>query len=95
MRFNAPVATQLYAELARIIVPEATGDAAARTAALIDYFSHLAPDLGLPTRLREVGIKQENVGQLAEDAMKQTRLLVNNPRDVTLRDASEIYGAVL
>lgn len=95
MRFNAPVATQLYAELARIIVPEATGDAATRTAALIDYFSRLASDLGLPTRLREVGIKQENVGQLAEDAMKQTRLLVNNPREVTLRDASEIYGAVL
>lgn len=95
MRFNAPVATRLYAELARIIVPEATGDAESRTAALIDYFSHLASDLGLPTRLREVGIRQENVGQLADDAMKQTRLLVNNPREVTLRDASEIYGAVL
>lgn len=95
IRFNAPVATQLYAELAGIIVPEATGEAATRTAALIDYFSHLAPDLGLPTRLREVGIKQENIGQLAQDAVKQTRLLVNNPREVTLRDASEIYGAVL
>ena len=30
---------------------------------------------------------------LAEDAMKQTRLLVNNPREVTLEDALAIYEA--
>ncbi len=95
MRFNAAAATELYAELAGIVVPDATGDAARRTAALIDYFCRLPSDLGLPTRLRDVGIKQENVGQLAEDAMKQTRLLVNNPRELTLADAGEIYGAVL
>ncbi|MGE0852017.1 MAG: iron-containing alcohol dehydrogenase [Hyphomicrobiaceae bacterium] len=95
LRFNAPVAKPLYAELAGIIVPEARGNADDRTAALISYFATLAPDLGLPVRLRDVGIKQEHVGQLAEDAMKQTRLLVNNPREVTLQDASEIYGAVL
>jgi alcohol dehydrogenase class IV len=95
LRFNATVAKPLYAELASIVVPDARGDADARTAALVTYFATLAADLGLPTRLREVGIRQEHIGQLAEDAMKQTRLLVNNPREVTLRDASEIYGAVL
>jgi alcohol dehydrogenase class IV len=95
LRFNAPVAKSLYAELASIIVPDARGDADARTAALVTYLATLSADLGLPTRLREVGIRQEHIGQLAEDAMKQTRLLVNNPREVTLRDASEIYGAVL
>lgn len=88
-------ATKLYSEAARIVVPDVSGDDAARTGALIGYFSRLAPELGLPTRLRDVGIKQEHMGQLAEDAMKQTRLLVNNPREVTLADASEIYGAVL
>ena len=29
---------------------------------------------------------------LAADAMKQTRLLVNNPRPLTEADALEIYG---
>jgi alcohol dehydrogenase class IV len=95
LRFNAPAAAPLYAELASIIVPEAGGNAVDRTAALIGYFEALAADLGLPTRLRDFDIKQEHIGQLADDAMKQTRLLVNNPREVTLRDASEIYGAVL
>jgi alcohol dehydrogenase class IV len=32
---------------------------------------------------------------LAEDAMKQTRLLVNNPREMTLEAAREIYAAAL
>ena len=93
LRFNAPVAKPLYAELAGIIVPQARGTADDRTAALISYFATLAADLGLPVRLRDVGIKQEHVGQLAEDAMKQTRLLVNNPRPLTLKDARAIYEA--
>jgi alcohol dehydrogenase len=31
---------------------------------------------------------------LAEDAMKQTRLLQNNPRDMTVEDALQIYQAI-
>ena len=31
--------------------------------------------------------------KLAEDAMKQTRLLVNNPRPLTFEDAYAIYSA--
>jgi alcohol dehydrogenase class IV len=30
---------------------------------------------------------------MASDAMKQTRLLVNNPREVTEKDALNIYEA--
>jgi alcohol dehydrogenase class IV len=30
---------------------------------------------------------------MADDAMKQTRLLVNNPRPLTLEDARAIYEA--
>lgn len=95
LRFNAPTAAPLYGELAGIIVPDATGDAAHRTTTLIDYFSRLPSELGLPARLEQVGIKRADIAQLAEDAMKQTRLLVNNPREVTLQDARDIYGAVL
>ena len=31
---------------------------------------------------------------LAEDAMKQTRLFQNNPRDMTVEDALQIYQAI-
>jgi alcohol dehydrogenase class IV len=40
-----------------------------------------------------VGIPREALPMMAEDAMKQTRLLVNNPRPVALEDARAIYEA--
>jgi alcohol dehydrogenase class IV len=40
---------------------------------------------------RDVGIARSDLKKLAEDAMKQTRLLVNNPREVSFDDALAIY----
>ena len=95
VRFNAPAAEALYAELAGILVPEATGTPAQRTAALVEALAGLAPRLGLDTRLSSVGIGREHLPRLAEDAMKQTRLLVNNPRELGYDDALAIYEAAL
>ncbi|MDB5592148.1 iron-containing alcohol dehydrogenase, partial [Enterovirga sp.] len=94
VRFNAPAAAPLYAELADLIAPEAaTGSADERTAALVRALSDLAPSLGLDTSLRSAGIGRQHLPRMAEDAMKQTRLLVNNPREVTYADALAIYEA--
>jgi alcohol dehydrogenase class IV len=95
MRFNSLAAAPLYADLASIIIPEFGGDERSRANGLIRYFADLTSELALPTRLRDVGIRQEDISQLAEDAMKQTRLLVNNPRELALADAYQIYEAVL
>jgi len=45
--------------------------------------------------LSEVGVKQGDLERMATDAMKQTRLLVNNPREVTYDDAYAIYAGAL
>jgi len=45
----------------------------------------------LPQILREVDIPKKACEKMARDAMKQTRLLVNNPREVTETDALSIY----
>jgi len=45
----------------------------------------------LPQKLREVDIPKNACEKMARDAMKQTRLLVNNPREVTEKDAFNIY----
>lgn len=95
IKFNAPHAEQHYGELAEILTPQAKGNAAARTKALVDMLSGLPVELGLPTRLRDVGIAEKDLGGLADDAMKQTRLLINNPREVLHADALAIYGASL
>lgn len=94
LRFNAVAAVEAYGELARIIVPDLAGlpdDVAAE--AFPDAMASLSLRLGLPARLRDVGIPREALARLADDAMKQTRLLVNNPRPVTRADAEAIYEA--
>lgn len=95
IRFNASSAEQHYSELAEILTPGAKGNATERTRALVEMLSALPVDLGLPTRLRDVGIGHNDLGMLADDAMKQTRLLINNPRDVVHADALAIYEASL
>jgi len=95
LRFNAPQAATLYAEIAPLVFPdlarfESTQDLAARFA---EEIAALNARLGLPQGLRAVGIGEADLPDLARDAMKQTRLLVNNPRDVSEADALAIYRA--
>jgi alcohol dehydrogenase class IV len=93
LRFNAPNAAELYAELAEILAPEASGSAEARTQALIDRMDAIARRTGIETSLRQVGIAESDLDRLADDAMLQTRLLTNNPREITREDARAIYAA--
>lgn len=46
---------------------------------------------GVPSRLSELGIRSTDLTDMATDAMKITRLLKNNPREVTFQDALQIY----
>jgi len=93
LRFNGPEAANLYAELTQIILPTRSlpADPLQVTAILADYFLELAADLGLPTRLQQMNIDQKDLPMLAEQAMLQQRLLINNPRAMGLSDALSIY----
>ena len=95
LRFNAPHATAPYAELAAIVAPDASGSDEARADALVTAMQRIADRTGIPTRLRQVGIAESDLDRLADDAMLQTRLLGNNPRDVARADAYAIYAAAL
>ncbi len=93
LRFNAPAASVLYAEIADVMVPGVTGSAEAKTHALISALEGIAQATGIPRTLREVGVKDSDLARMAADAMLQTRLLGNNPRPVTEADALAIYTA--
>ncbi|RKP44982.1 iron-containing alcohol dehydrogenase [Pararobbsia silviterrae] len=93
LRFNAPVAATLYADLARIVAPAAQGSDEARTAALVARIDEMIVATGIPRRLRDVGVGHGDLERLARDAMLQTRLLVNNPREVSEADALAIYAS--
>ncbi|MEI6001639.1 iron-containing alcohol dehydrogenase [Paraburkholderia bengalensis] len=93
LRFNAPVAARLYAELASIVVPDVAGSDDAKTAALIARIDELIDATRIPRKLREVDVKESDLGRMAADAMRQTRLLKNNPRPLSESDALAIYSA--
>jgi alcohol dehydrogenase class IV len=61
----------------------------------IEALRDLSDDLRLPTRLSEFGVKESDIPSLAQGVMKVTRLLANNPRQLTLADAENIYRQVL
>tara|TARA_A100001388_G_scaffold224863_1_gene175894 strand:- start:237 stop:527 length:291 start_codon:yes stop_codon:yes gene_type:complete len=92
MRFNIPAAKDAYTELASILFPDIERGSAETVALnLAHQLAQLAEELGLETRLRDVGVSENQIPMLADDAMKQTRLLVNNPRKMTYEAALEIY----
>ena len=59
----------------------------------IDRLENLSSLLNIPSKLRELDIPKEACVKMAKESMKQTRLLVNNPREVTEEDAFNIYNA--
>ena len=93
LRFNLPAAAEQYAELASLINPHAHGSTEARAEALIAAMQQIAAVTGIETTLRQVGIQETDLDRLADDAMLQTRLLGNNPRELTRADARAIYAA--
>ena len=95
LRFNAAAAAPLYAQLAEVMVPGCAGSDEARTITLISTLEDIAEATGIERQLRQVGVQESDLRRMAQDAMKQTRLLGNNPREVDEDDAYDIYAAAL
>ena len=91
LRFNAAAAAPLYAELADVMGVSGTGDTNARSEAFVAHMQRLMDESGAPRRLRDVGVTDNSLAMLASDAMKQSRLLINNPIEVKEEDALALY----
>ena len=92
LKFNSKKASNLYCEIASECLPDLKGNKNN-----IDNFiagiEQLIIDLNIPRKLKDVGINQKDIQMLANDALKQQRLLINNPREVNLKDVISIYEA--
>ncbi|MEM1132064.1 MAG: iron-containing alcohol dehydrogenase [Pseudomonadota bacterium] len=93
LRFNLDVAAPLYAELADALHLDAPDREAAKAEAFIAYLEQLSRNSGAPQRLRDIDIPEDSLDRLADDAMLQERLLINNPREMTRDAAREVYDA--
>lgn len=91
MRFNLPARVAEFAEMARIFgVADAAADDVANAKAAILRVEHLLAALGVPLNLRDLGLAREHIDHVAEQSLLSTRLIANNPREITKEAAVEI-----
>jgi alcohol dehydrogenase class IV len=94
LQHNQDAAREEYATLAQVLDPECAGQGSQAQAALvIARLDALVAATGIAPRLRDHGIEQEDIPLLAREAMKQQRLLVNNPCAIDETDARRLYEA--
>jgi alcohol dehydrogenase class IV len=91
LRFNMMAAAPLYAELADVVLERGVGGEEARAAAFVAFMDDLMTRSGAPRRLRDCAVPEDSLPTLARDSMLQSRLLVNNPVEVTEEDALALY----
>lgn len=94
LKFNAPEAKKLYAELIEWIDPRSKGNTDGLCDLFIDHMQRHLEQSGLTLKLNALHVPEQDLTKLASDAMLQTRLLQNNPREMTHAAALDIYQAI-
>jgi alcohol dehydrogenase len=87
MRFNLPARVPAFARIARLLGEDTaalTEQQAAERA--VTAVQRLRADIGIPDRLRDLGVRQEQLPLFAEKAFSIKRILRVNPRPVTAAD---------
>ena len=93
---NMQAAMPLYAELGAMLDPGiADLGQQGRAQGFVQHLARLSRATGVPRRLSEVGVGPEHLDLLAAEAMKQERLLINNPCPISQADARRLYEAAL
>lgn len=93
---NMEAARPLYAELGAMLDPSVKDiGQQGQAQAFVQHLARLSRAAGVPQRLSEVGIGPEHLDLLASEAMKQERLLINNPCPINEADARRLYEAAL
>ncbi|MEE4350542.1 MAG: iron-containing alcohol dehydrogenase [Pacificimonas sp.] len=93
---NMEAARELYSELAVDVDPKLGSlGTQGRAQGFVEAMRAVIEDTGLSPRLRDVGVADSDLDLLASEAMKQERLLINNPAAITEVDARRLYEAAL
>ncbi|WP_206808506.1 iron-containing alcohol dehydrogenase [Paradesulfitobacterium ferrireducens] len=82
---------QRFADIARVMGEDLQGLSVREAADVaIDAIQNLAMDVGIPSGLRELGVKEEDFEVMAQNAMKDATSFTN-PRILTLQEVIELY----
>jgi len=91
LEFNRPACLDRLDRIAVLMGIQVEAAKEDRVTSLIETIKTLSRQVGIPAQLREIKIPEEAIPRMAESAMTVQRLLKNNPRDVSVEDAEQIY----
>lgn len=89
MRFNAPGMEYQFKKMAQAMELEDTS-----IEAVVDHLFELNQQVGLPTKLRDIGVKEEHIETLSDLAVADF-CHPNNPKPVTREDFKQLYQEAL
>jgi alcohol dehydrogenase len=95
MEYNVFSRMDKFAKIAEGMGEKVEG-LSAREAAIsaVESVKRLSREIEFPQRLSDLGIPESAFPGMAEEALKVTRPLENNPKPVSLEDAIRIYRSV-
>jgi alcohol dehydrogenase class IV len=94
MRYNMPSRQEEYGYIAELLGDDTTGEFEAGAAeAAIKAVEDLRADIGIPLRLRDIGVKEDMLATFAEKAFSFKRLMRVNPRYPTQAEIEQVFRA--
>jgi alcohol dehydrogenase class IV len=91
MLFNAMASPSRHADVAVALGAEPAGDPLETARRGVEKLRTLMRQCGVPMTLAQMGVPETAIPNMVISAMKVTRLLKNNPRDLTADDAEQLY----
>ena len=96
MEYNKEACKDRLAQLCDAVFPEQNKSSVDEKADyMIQQIADIVKVTDIPTDLNQFGVKMEDLDFLVDAGSKQTRLLVNNRRELSLEDIRTIYLKVL
>jgi alcohol dehydrogenase class IV len=93
MAYSLPGAMEKYAAIGAALGGEQSGSLRRRAEAAVEAVAQLARDVGLPTRLRDVGVDETLIPEMAKVAYTVDLNWWTNPRAVSEAVMAQIYRA--
>jgi alcohol dehydrogenase class IV len=89
MAFNGEQRPQRYARLSEAL--DRSGGTCASPPPAAEALAALRKEVGMPHRLRDLGVKEGDLESFARQTMQHSRNLDNNVRRIDLKKTLEIY----
>lgn len=92
MRFNKESCPERFTRIAAALGrPNGQRSEAPSAEGAAEAVTELCAEVGIVSRLAALGIPEDAIDSMAAGALKVTRLMKNNPREMTLEDVKRIY----